>query len=117
MSELSKVTTTAIVMMMVVMILSVNILYLSNKINVLIKQVKQNYCILASNNTKRHCRIVWRIGLFLGNSHETNNRTASVARQKILNMQEWTIASMEWLSKRIPTAMNRCATMEVLLKE
>jgi hypothetical protein len=24
---------------------------------------------------------------------------------------------MEWLSKRIPTAMNRCATMEVLLKE
>jgi hypothetical protein len=42
----------------------------------------------------------------LVNGSETDNRMTSVARQQILNKQEWTAAAKELLGKHIPAAMD-----------
>jgi hypothetical protein len=49
---------------------------------------------------------------FLGIGYETNNRTAFIARPKILNKQEQKAAAREGLSRQVPTAMDMHATGE-----
>jgi hypothetical protein len=50
---------------------------------------------------------MWHTDLFLGNGHEANDRTMSVARWQILDMQEQTAAARERFGNRISAAMNR----------
>jgi hypothetical protein len=49
---------------------------------------------------------------FLGNGHKTNSGTMSVARQQILNKQEYTAAARERLSKHVLAAMDMLVAAE-----
>jgi hypothetical protein len=52
----------------------------------------------------------------LGNDGETDNGTKSVARQQIFNEEKQTAAAIKRLGKHVPSAMDKHATIEVLME-